>query len=54
MNIAAAVEPENLVLDAIDSAECIPDPLAGLVEQTASDPGAPFRPESLVAKVAAG
>jgi hypothetical protein len=52
MNIAAAVEPENLVLHAIDSAECVTDPLAGLVEQTTSDPGAPFMPESLVALAA--
>ncbi len=42
-------EPPNLILDAIEAAEAIPDPLAGLVELTATDPGAPFMPEALEA-----
>jgi hypothetical protein len=37
----------NPILDAIDSAEEIPDPLDGLVEKSASDPGAAFTPEVL-------
>ncbi len=40
-------EPENLIADAIDAAEDIPDPLEGLAEKTAADPGAPFMPEAL-------
>jgi hypothetical protein len=35
-------ETENLVAAAIDAAEDILDPLDGLVERTAIDPGAPF------------
>ena len=42
-----SVEPENLIADAIDAAEDIRDPLDGLVEKTAADPGAPFAPEAL-------
>ena len=45
-------EPANPILDAIEAAEAIPDPLAGLVEQTATDPGAPFMPEALEALAA--
>ena len=30
----------------------MPDPLAGLVEKTAADPGAPFMPEALEALAA--
>ena len=41
------VEPENLIAAAIDAAEDIRDPLDGLVEKTATDPGAPFAPEAL-------
>jgi hypothetical protein len=41
------VEPENLIATAIDAAEDIRDPLDGLVERTATDPGAPFVPEAL-------
>ena len=41
------IEPENLIADAIDAAEDIRDPLEGLVEKTAADPGAPFTPEVL-------
>jgi hypothetical protein len=40
-------EPENLVAAAIDEAEDIRDPLEGLVEGTATDPGAPFAPDAL-------
>jgi hypothetical protein len=41
------LEPENPIADAIDAAEDIRDPLDGLVEGTAADPGAPFAPEAL-------
>jgi hypothetical protein len=45
-NTDIPVEPENLVTAAIDAAEDIHDPLDGLVEKTATDPGAPFAPEA--------
>ena len=38
---------KNLVAEAIGAAEDIPDQLDGLVEKTASDPGAAFTPEVL-------
>jgi hypothetical protein len=38
---------ENLIAAIIDAAEEICDPLDELVEKTASDPGAPFAPETL-------
>ncbi|MGB8841837.1 MAG: hypothetical protein WCC64_12280, partial [Aliidongia sp.] len=41
------LEPENPIADAIDAAEDIRDPLDGLAEKTAIDPGAPFAPEAL-------
>jgi hypothetical protein len=41
-------EPENLIAAAIDAAEDIRDPLEGLLERTATDPGAPFAPDTLV------
>jgi len=40
-------ETENLIADVIDAAEEIRDPLEGLVEKTATDPGAAFVPEVL-------
>src|SRR5262245_19418168 len=40
-------EAENLIAEAIDAAQEIPDPLDGLVEKTATDPGAAFEPEVL-------
>ena len=40
-------EPEDLIAATIDTAEDIPDPLDGLVEKTANDPGAPFAPDVL-------
>ncbi len=40
-------ENENLIAGIIDTAEEIRDPLDGLVERTATDPGAPFVPEVL-------
>ena len=43
---------EDLIIDAIDGAEEIHDPLESLVERTAADPGAPFVPESLGALTA--
>ncbi len=44
-----AIENEgvNPILDVIDAAEEIADPLEGLVERTAEDPGAPFLPDVL-------
>ncbi len=45
-------EDLNPILDAIDSAEEIPDPLDGLVEKSAEDPGAAFTPEVLERLVA--
>jgi hypothetical protein len=52
MNPDAILEPDQLIADAIDGAEEIPDPLAGLAEKTANDPGAPFMPETLEALAA--
>ena len=52
MNPEAILEPDHLIADAIDAAEEIPDPLAGLAEKTATDPGAPFMPEALEALAA--
>src|SRR5690349_21248014 len=49
MNPEAILEPVQFIADAIDGAEEIPDPLAGLAEKTAVDPGAPFTPEALEA-----
>ncbi len=43
------VNPTNPIADAIDAAEVIADPLEGLAEGTAADPGAPFMPEALEA-----
>ncbi|MEO8884308.1 MAG: hypothetical protein ABI377_12995 [Devosia sp.] len=52
MNPDAILEADHLIADAIDGAEEIPDPLAGLAEKTAADPGAPFMPEMLEALAA--
>jgi hypothetical protein len=52
MNTDATLDPDQLIADAIDCAEEMPDPLAGLAEKTAADPGAPFMPEALEALVA--
>ena len=41
-------EPENLIAVAIKAAEEVGDPLEGLAEKTATDPGAPFAPDTLV------
>jgi len=41
------IDSEEAVAAAIDSAEDISDPLEGLVERTAADPGAPFAPDVL-------
>jgi hypothetical protein len=38
---------ESVIADAIDAAEDIRDPLEGLAKKTATDPGAPFSPETL-------
>lgn len=40
-------EDLNPILDAIDASEEIPDPLDGLVEKSAEDPGAAFTPDVL-------
>ena len=45
--IAEELEPEDLIAAAIDAAEEIRDPLDGLVERTANDPGTPFTPDVL-------
>ena len=47
MSINGPGEPENLIAAAIDAAEEILDPLDGLVEKSANDPGAAFTPEVL-------
>jgi hypothetical protein len=47
MNGGQTNESENLIAAAIDAAEDIRDPLEGLVERTATDPGAPFAPDAL-------
>ena len=52
MSIDIPGEPENLIAAAIDAAEEICDPLEGLAERTATDPGAPFVPDTLVRLVA--
>ena len=52
MSIDIPGEPENLIAAAIDGAEEICDPLEGLAERTATDPGAPFVPDTLVRLVA--
>jgi len=41
------IDSEEAVAAAIDGAEDISDPLEGLVERTAADPGAPFAPDVL-------
>jgi len=38
---------EDMIAEAIDAAEEVADPLDGLVERTAGDPGAPFVPDVL-------
>jgi hypothetical protein len=38
---------ENLIVAAIEAAQEIRDPLDGLVEKTAADPGAPFAPDTV-------
>jgi hypothetical protein len=40
-------KPENLIAAAIDAAGDVRDPLEGLGERTATDPGAPFAPDTL-------
>jgi hypothetical protein len=47
MNGDETNKPQNLIAAAIDAAEEIRDPLEGLVERTATDPGAPFAPDTL-------
>jgi hypothetical protein len=52
MNRDDSSEAEDLIADAINSAEHIDDPLDGLVDRTTTDPGAPFAPDTLVRLVA--
>jgi hypothetical protein len=52
MSTESLPKPANLILDAIEASEAISDPLAGLGEETATDPGAPFKPEALEALAA--
>jgi hypothetical protein len=52
MKPEAILESNQLIADAIDGAEEIPDPLAGLAEKTSADPGAPFAPGALEALTA--
>ena len=40
-------ETESLVADTVNAAEEVRDPLEGLADRTATDPGAPFTPEVL-------
>jgi hypothetical protein len=47
MSLGEFVEPESQIADAIEAAEDIRDPLEGLAEKAAGDPGAPFTPEVL-------
>ena len=41
------IDPEEVIAEAIDAAEEVHDPLDGLVERTATDPGVPFEPDVL-------
>jgi hypothetical protein len=43
-----STEPEKQIAAAVDGAELVRDPLDGLVDRAAADPGAPFAPEVLV------
>ena len=52
MNDDAKFGSDNRIDNAINDAEEVCDPLAGLVEKTAKDPGAPFKPEVLKALAA--
>jgi hypothetical protein len=45
LNSDTIIEREKLIANAIDAAEDMPNPLAGLAEKTTADPGAPFMPE---------
>jgi hypothetical protein len=47
MNGGDTSEPENRIAVAIEAAEDIRDPLEGIVEKTATDPGAPFAADTL-------
>jgi hypothetical protein len=47
MSTANSNEPENLIAAAIEAAEDIRDPLDGLVEKVAADPGAPYASDAL-------
>jgi hypothetical protein len=52
MNLDDTNKPEDSVAAAIDGAEDVRDPLEGLTDRTATDPGAPFAPDTLARLVA--
>jgi hypothetical protein len=52
MNLDDANEPEDPIATAIDGAEDVRDPLEGLIDRTATDPGPPFAPNTLARLVA--
>lgn len=52
MNAFKIPDPDQLIVRTIDAAEEIISPLARLVEQTTTNPGAPFLPEALDALAA--
>jgi hypothetical protein len=52
LNSDTIIEREKLIANAIDAAEDMPNPLAGLAEKTTADPGAPFMPEVVEALAA--
>jgi hypothetical protein len=47
MNVDHTNESENLIAATVDAAEDVYDPLEGLIEKTATDPGAAFAPDVL-------
>jgi hypothetical protein len=49
MSSDSILEAEDLIANAIDGAEEIPDPLEGLVDKVAANPGAAFTPDVLEA-----
>jgi hypothetical protein len=52
MNLDDTNKPEDSVAAAIDGAEDVRDPLEGLTDRTATDPGAPFAADTLARLVA--
>jgi hypothetical protein len=52
MNLDDTNKPEDSVAAAIDGAEDVRDPLEGLTDRAATDPGAPFAPDTVARLVA--